>query len=53
MGELNCCCGDQVARLPRTRSGNILRGIIEKIAARESRTMPATIWRFWMRSAAR
>jgi propionyl-CoA synthetase len=32
-----------VARLPKTRSGKILRGTMKKIADRESWTMPATI----------
>jgi propionyl-CoA synthetase len=32
-----------VARLPKTRSGKILRGTIKKIADGESWTMPATI----------
>jgi propionyl-CoA synthetase len=32
-----------VARLPKTRSGKILRGTIKKIADREPWTMPATI----------
>ena len=32
-----------VARLPKTRSGKILRGTIKKIADHESWTMPATI----------
>src|SRR6202030_2175227 len=32
-----------VARLPKTRSGKILRGTIKKIAAAEQWTMPATI----------
>ncbi|MBV8926046.1 MAG: propionyl-CoA synthetase, partial [Bradyrhizobium sp.] len=32
-----------VARLPKTRSGKILRGTIKKIADREAWTMPATI----------
>ena len=32
-----------VARLPKTRSGKILRGTIKKIADKESWTMPATI----------
>jgi propionyl-CoA synthetase len=32
-----------VTRLPKTRSGKILRGTMKKIADRESWTMPATI----------
>jgi propionyl-CoA synthetase len=32
-----------VARLPKTRSGKILRGTIKKIADHEPWTMPATI----------
>jgi propionyl-CoA synthetase len=32
-----------VARLPKTRSGKILRGTIKKIADRQPWTMPATI----------
>ena len=32
-----------VARLPKTRSGKILRGTIKKIADGDSWTMPATI----------
>jgi propionyl-CoA synthetase len=32
-----------VARLPKTRSGKILRGTIKKIADGEAWTMPATI----------
>ncbi|MFL5084145.1 MAG: AMP-binding enzyme, partial [Xanthobacteraceae bacterium] len=32
-----------VARLPKTRSGKILRGTMKKIADAESWTMPATI----------
>jgi propionyl-CoA synthetase len=32
-----------VARLPKTRSGKILRGTIKKMADREPWTMPATI----------
>jgi propionyl-CoA synthetase len=32
-----------VARLPKTRSGKILRGTIKKMADGESWTMPATI----------
>jgi len=32
-----------VARLPKTRSGKILRGTMKKIADREPWTMPATI----------
>jgi len=32
-----------VARLPKTRSGKILRGTIKKIADKEPWTMPATI----------
>ncbi len=32
-----------VARLPKTRSGKILRGTIKKIADGEPWTMPATI----------
>jgi propionyl-CoA synthetase len=32
-----------VPRLPKTRSGKILRGTIKKIADREPWTMPATI----------
>ena len=32
-----------VARLPKTRSGKILRGTIKKIADGETWTMPATI----------
>jgi propionyl-CoA synthetase len=32
-----------VGRLPKTRSGKILRGTIKKIADREPWTMPATI----------
>jgi propionyl-CoA synthetase len=32
-----------VARLPKTRSGKILRGTIKKIADGASWTMPATI----------
>jgi propionyl-CoA synthetase len=32
-----------VARLPKTRSGKILRGTMKKIADGESWTMPATI----------
>jgi propionyl-CoA synthetase len=32
-----------VARLPKTRSGKILRGTMKKIADREAWTMPATI----------
>ncbi len=32
-----------MARLPKTRSGKILRGTIKKIADGESWTMPATI----------
>ena len=32
-----------MARLPKTRSGKILRGTIKKIADREPWTMPATI----------
>jgi propionyl-CoA synthetase len=32
-----------VNRLPKTRSGKILRGTIKKIADREPWTMPATI----------
>jgi propionyl-CoA synthetase len=32
-----------VGRLPKTRSGKILRGTIKKIADGESWTMPATI----------
>jgi len=32
-----------VARLPKTRSGKILRGTIKKIADGEQWTMPATI----------
>ena len=32
-----------VARLPKTRSGKILRGTIKKIADKEAWTMPATI----------
>ena len=32
-----------VARLPKTRSGKILRGTIKKIADGEEWTMPATI----------
>jgi propionyl-CoA synthetase len=44
-----------VARLPKTRSGKILRGTIKKIADGEPWTMPATIddLRSWMRSGAR
>jgi propionyl-CoA synthetase len=32
-----------VARLPKTRSGKILRGTIKKIADGDAWTMPATI----------
>ena len=32
-----------VERLPKTRSGKILRGTMKKIAEREDYTMPATI----------
>ena len=32
-----------VKRLPKTRSGKILRGTIQKIADKEAWTMPATI----------
>jgi propionyl-CoA synthetase len=32
-----------VARLPKTRSGKILRGTIKRIADNEAWTMPATI----------
>ena len=32
-----------VARLPKTRSGKILRGTMKKIADKEPWTMPATI----------
>jgi propionyl-CoA synthetase len=32
-----------VARLPKTRSGKILRGTMKKIADNEPWTMPATI----------
>src|SRR5262249_28926929 len=32
-----------VSRLPKTRSGKILRGTIKKIADRDQSTMPATI----------
>jgi len=32
-----------IARLPKTRSGKILRGTMKKIADGESWTMPATI----------
>ena len=32
-----------MARLPKTRSGKILRGTIKKIADGEAWTMPATI----------
>ncbi len=34
---------DAVARLPKTRSGMILRGTIKKIADGDTCTMPATI----------
>jgi propionyl-CoA synthetase len=32
-----------IKRLPKTRSGKILRGTMQKIADREQWTMPATI----------
>ena len=37
------CIRDSIKRLPKTRSGKILRGTIRKIADKEDYKMPATI----------